>query len=85
VVVGLVPHLVSIQFVGSGIGVITAVGVLLTGIGTILNRQDTKAIHRQVKTKNGTTLGQYAEDSNDRLRKAANDAPTDTGSTRSVG
>lgn len=40
--------------------VLTAVGVLLTGIGTVRANRKVKAVHDEVTTGNGRTLGQTA-------------------------
>ena len=52
------------------IGIITAIGVLLTGIATVRNRQRIQDVHEQVKTSNGLTIGELAEDSNERIKSA---------------
>ena len=49
------------------LAIITAIGVLLTGIGTYMNRYTNKQIHQAVKTKNGHTLAEIVEDTNEKV------------------
>jgi hypothetical protein len=43
------------------IGTITAVGVLLTGLGTYRNSRKVQAVHDELRTINGHTVGQLIE------------------------
>lgn len=40
---------------------VTAIGTLLTGLGTLGTAVWTRRVHRQVKTANGSTLGETIE------------------------
>jgi hypothetical protein len=47
-----------VDWAGDIIGIFTACGVVLSGVGTMSTRQKASEIHKAVQTGNGETLGQ---------------------------
>lgn len=54
----MLTSLSNIDLTAISLGAITAVGVFLNGIGTIMQYVKTKEIHNAVQTENGETVGQ---------------------------
>ncbi len=64
----LVDHPLSLVDLNTVIGLITAMGVLLTGVGTFVNsnrirdnKESIQDVHDKVKTSNGRTIGEIVE------------------------
>ena len=65
------------------VSILTSIGVLLTGIGTISNSRRITKVHDEVKTGNGNTLGALADISHDR-DKEIDDASAHSNNTGNI-
>lgn len=54
---------------------VTAIGTLLTGMGTLATAVWTRRVHQQVKTANGSTLGETVEQVREEV-STPDDAPS---------
>ena len=52
--------------IGLVLSAVTAVGILLTGIGTVRNSRNLKEVHHAVKTANGDTIGEIIDKISDK-------------------